>query len=118
KLEKRATSEKFPLTHRVLNGKGKARAQDRLIQIAAQIARKTGEEPSPSKVLRRFEKLERAELEARGIDYSSLTTKTNPEKAAEKKSVKSKSKTAHKGNQPQEQDAVDDTEQLLRELEE
>ncbi len=116
----RIASKKFPLAAKILSSKAKEEAQERLIEIAREIARRDpGVEPSARKVLKRYEADERRRLEARGIDVDAFTAaiktkKTNPEKAAKSKSVP---KPTNENNSSDDDD-LSPEEQILRELKE
>lgn len=116
KLE-RIAGKKFPLAAKILSSDAKAEAQEHMLNIAREIASKTGEEPSAQKVLKRYEAAERRRLEARGIDVDALTTKTKktkPDTAAKKKPVPTQSTKPTTSDD----DELSQHDQILRDLEE
>lgn len=83
-IAKKVDAEKFPLAA-AQKTKNAARFEEKIALVAHQLAQKTGEWPSAPKVLARYERMRREELEELGVDPTAIAvkSKTNP-KAADK----------------------------------
>jgi hypothetical protein len=85
-------TDETPLVKNLLTGKGKSRARERILNIAAYLHSQSGESPDPIDVFKIYEESERADLEERGIDPDAVlkattTPKTKTPDATEKKSA-------------------------------
>lgn len=124
KIEKATDAEQYPLAAKQL-AKNPKRFRERVAEVAVKLWDKTGEQPSIARVLRRYEKRQRAELADLGLDVSATAktetqaSKTTSKNGAVKTKPKTEPKTGEKTTAKTSNGAVEipTRDEILRELE-
>lgn len=117
----KAASDDAPLVRTMLD-KSPSKARALISQVAQHLIEQTGETPDPVDVVNALEAHERAELEARGIDYSVIKTskKTTPVAGERKAAAKTLSNDLGSPKTPRSapKSRKEEKEELMRDLEE